>query len=572
MVRKVYVRQTRYVETLNNLLELIRAEGESPELQQVYQGILSSQFTAIELTYLFYQAFIHREFLLLRPAFWSNDRFRLRLKTLQIPSEHRQAWNFLYQQETKLPAARQRYPSTIPEDMQAEAAAEIKAMRDQMRRPRPNRADIKPADDPRAARLYNDRRCWRPIASQCSRPLALPATRGWLVGIQAREVMAASATKRTRGAPSGRSGSQRRMVLSVEPEGVNGVSRVSGGFKERESGARWLDRGLRPSLAPGGGTGEAMDPSPGPLPSPVQSDHWYHELFKAMPDLVRHLLPELAVGEGGADAEPAAPGPGEGFSSPDARATTYTFRPVVLKKSAHSPDAVLWPRELPGGSEALPVVLVEVQMHSDPGFHRRLAAETFRLLQQQGPIEHLRVLVLLAHRRLQLGPTGPPLLRRFLEQDVSWVDLESISRQPSLDPSLALLTLPVQKEADFAPCCQQLLQQRPDWIELILPILSERFPGLTTAQLMTTYANFRDFWRHTPAFQDILQEGRSEGLDEGRRALVVTLLQRRCGPLSPATSARIEDLGLPQLQELALALLDFQGAEDLNCWLEQQDS
>jgi predicted transposase YdaD len=306
-----------------------------------------------------------------------------------------------------------------------------------------------------------------------------------------------------------------------------------------------------------------------------------------MPDLVRHLLPELAAGEGGVDGEPPAPGASDGFGSPDAKASTYTFRPVVLKKSAHTPDAVLWPRQLPGGSEALPVVLVEVQMHSDPGFHRRLAAETFRLLQQQGPIEHLRVLVLLAHRRLQLDPTGPPLLQRFLEQDVTWVDLEALSLQPSLDPALALLTLPVQKESTLTPRCQQLLEQRPDWIELILPILSERFPGLTTAEIMTTFANFRDFWRDTPAYQDILQEGReegrqegrqegrSEGLEEGRRrqalSLAGRLLERRFGHLSPAITSRVEALSLPKLEEISLALLDFQSAEDLEEWLEQQE-
>ena len=302
-----------------------------------------------------------------------------------------------------------------------------------------------------------------------------------------------------------------------------------------------------------------------------------------MPDLVRHLLPELAAGEGGVDGEPPAPGASDGFGSPDAKASTYTFRPVVLKKSAHTPDAVLWPRQLPGGSEALPVVLVEVQMHSDPGFHRRLTAETFRLLQQQGPIEHLRVLVLLAHRRLQLDPTGPPLLQRFLEQDVTWVDLEALSLQPSLDPALALLTLPVQKESTLTPRCQQLLEQRPDWIELILPILSERFPGLTTAEIMTTFANFRDFWRDTPAYQDILQEGReegrqegrSEGLEEGRRrqalSLAGRLLERRFGHLSPAITSRVEALSLPKLEEISLALLDFQSAEDLEEWLEQQE-
>jgi predicted transposase YdaD len=143
--------------------------------------------------------------------------------------------------------------------------------------------------------------------------------------------------------------------------------------------------------------------------------------------------------------------------------------------------------------------------------------------------------------------------------------------------------LPVQKESTLTPRCQQLLEQRPDWIELILPILSERFPGLTTAEIMTTFANFRDFWRHTPAFQDILQEGREEGRQEGRNeglaegrrreacALAGRQLERRFGRLSPAITSRIEALSLPKLEEFSLALLDFQSAEELEEWLDRQE-
>ena len=91
-------------------------------------------------------------------------------------------------------------------------------------------------------------------------------------------------------------------------------------------------------------------------------------------------------------------------------------------------------------------------MHTDRRFHRRLAAETFRLLQQHEEVEHLQVLVLLAHRRLDLGSTQPRPLQRFLQEDVTWVDLAVLARQPDLDPMLALLTLPVQKEPDLGPC------------------------------------------------------------------------------------------------------------------------
>jgi hypothetical protein len=187
---------------------------------------------------------------------------------------------------------------------------------------------------------------------------------------------------------------------------------------------------------------------------------------------------------------------------------------------------------------------------------------------------NLQVLVLLAHRRLALGSNQPLLLRRFLEQDVTWVDLAALARQPDLDP---LLALPVQKEPDLGPCAQRILALRPDLIELIVPILSERFQGLSPSQIMATLGISKDFWRHTRAFQDILAEGRQEGRElgheEGRRreasALASRLLERRCGSIDASTSSRIEALSLPQLEELALALLDFRGAEDLQTWLEQ---
>ena len=87
-----------------------------------------------------------------------------------------------------------------------------------------------------------------------------------------------------------------------------------------------------------------------------------------------------------------------------------------------------------------------------------------------------------------------------------------------------------------------------------------------------------DDLRHTRAFQEILSEGQQEGLEEGRKegqrqeaaALTLRLLERRCGPLLPATRAAIEALELVQLETLAEELLDFSGAADLLRWLELQ--
>ncbi|MFM7635496.1 MAG: DUF4351 domain-containing protein [Cyanobacteriota bacterium] len=85
-----------------------------------------------------------------------------------------------------------------------------------------------------------------------------------------------------------------------------------------------------------------------------------------------------------------------------------------------------------------------------------------------------------------------------------------------------------------------------------------------------------DEFTQSVAYQEIFgqgrQEGRKEGRQEGRRdeAAAVTLrqLNRRCGPLSPATIARIQALPLERLESLADALLDFSGPADLSTWLQ----
>ena len=49
--------------------------------------------------------------------------------------------------------------------------------------------------------------------------------------------------------------------------------------------------------------------------------------------------------------------------------------------------------------------------------------------------------------------------------------------------------------------------------------------------------------------------------------MTLRLLNRRCGPLTGATTTQIQALPLEQLEVLADALLDFQGPADLAAWL-----
>jgi predicted transposase YdaD len=158
-----------------------------------------------------------------------------------------------------------------------------------------------------------------------------------------------------------------------------------------------------------------------------------------------------------------------------------------------------------------------------------------------------------------------------LLQEVHWINLEELSRKPNLDPLLNLLTLPIRPESELAASSQQILASRPDLDAVVLPMLIQRFPELSEEQIMVIAGIPREEIRHTRAVQEWLAEGRQEGQKKGRQegeaAVTLRLLNRRCGPLTAATTAQIQALRLETLEALADALLDFQGPADLAAWL-----
>ena len=102
-------------------------------------------------------------------------------------------------------------------------------------------------------------------------------------------------------------------------------------------------------------------------------------------------------------------------------------------------------------------------------------------------------------------------------------------------------------------------------------MLVQRFPQLTEAEIMVIAGIPREEIRHTRAVQDWLAEGRQEG----EAAVTLRQLNRRCGPLTDATTAQIQALPVNKLEALAVgaafsagvALLDFTGSDDLAAWL-----
>ena len=129
----------------------------------------------------------------------------------------------------------------------------------------------------------------------------------------------------------------------------------------------------------------------------VRTDHWFYSLFQSMPDLIALLLQAAGA---------AAAAPSLGPESPGNQ--LYRFEAVELKAVNHRLDGVLWPQRGLAGTARHPVVKLELQMQRDTRFKHRLGAQTLRFLQLHPKVRHLRVVVVVPHRRLNLGPARLP--------------------------------------------------------------------------------------------------------------------------------------------------------------------
>jgi len=67
------------------------------------------------------------------------------------------------------------------------------------------------------------------------------------------------------------------------------------------------------------------------------------------------------------------------------------------------------------------------------------------------------------------------------------------------------------------------------------------------------------------------EEGREEGIKTGQIALIVRLLERRVGAVTPEVQSQIGELSIAKLENLGEALLNFNEISDLAAWLQTHD-
>ena len=287
------------------------------------------------------------------------------------------------------------------------------------------------------------------------------------------------------------------------------------------------------------------------------SDKLFFWLFQSRPDRILSLVDALPADAGG-----------------------YRFSAPALKEREYRLDGLFLP---PSERPDLPALILEAQMGADPGFLRRLYAESARLLQQQPSIHAWQVVVITPSRLLNFGATEP--VAEFLSCRVQWVELLPERWGAVAGQFQRLLALLVRPEAEIQEAMRELGNVIPaaspaelsspadssELLTLIPTILLARFNDRPLQEICAMAGLTVDDFTQSVAYREIFGQGRQEGEAEGRRveaaSMALRQLNHRCGPLTAATTTRIQALPLEQLEALGLALLDFSAAADLAAWL-----
>jgi predicted transposase/invertase (TIGR01784 family) len=277
----------------------------------------------------------------------------------------------------------------------------------------------------------------------------------------------------------------------------------------------------------------------------VKTDSLFYRLFQSAPTIFFELIGQ----------------------SP-AQAQGYVFRSVELKQTAFRIDGVfLPPQDVPN-----PIIyFVEVQFQKDEQLYRRLFAETFLFLQQNPHIVDWRAVAIYPTPNQE--PTDTQPYRALLNSpQVQRIYLNELDDIQELSVEVGLVRLVVAPEEQAVAQAKQLLARvqqtepaslsRKAIIELIETIVVYKFPQLNRQEIAAMFGLSE--LKQTRVYQEALEEGKQQ---EGV-VLILRLLNRRVGEISPEIQAEIEALSLEQLEALAEALLDFSGVEDLVSWLE----
>jgi predicted transposase/invertase (TIGR01784 family) len=275
----------------------------------------------------------------------------------------------------------------------------------------------------------------------------------------------------------------------------------------------------------------------------MKTDSLFYRLFQRLPRLLFEL-----VGQAADDAE------------------SYRFTSEEIKETAFRLDGVLVP---PESQPTWPLFFIEVQFQHDPTFYSRFFAEIFLYLRQQQPVHPWQAVVLYPTRAIDPGThphyetllSSPQVQRIYLNE---W----AAPRQTLLQRVIGLvLATPEQTRGEARAVIAQARQESVDnaktqsILELVETIVAYKLKGLSRKEIQAMLDFLDTELKQTRFYQDVFAEGEA--------AIILRLLQRRCGVLPPVLTSRVTGLSVADLEALGDALLEFHALSDLERWLAE---
>lgn len=163
----------------------------------------------------------------------------------------------------------------------------------------------------------------------------------------------------------------------------------------------------------------------------------------------------------------------------------------------------------------------------------------------------------------------------MLYSSVTRLYLEDLLSVENLSPNFSLLKLVVMPKREAPMVAKSILnraQSQSDfekYLDLVEAILVNKFDNLNIEEIRSMLDLREADVTQTRFYQEVIQIGRQEGEQLGEANLIVRLLSRRFGALSPEQVSQVRSLSIPQLESLGEALLDFQEISEFEAWLQE---
>lgn len=226
-------------------------------------------------------------------------------------------------------------------------------------------------------------------------------------------------------------------------------------------------------------------------------------------------------------------------------------------------------------------VIIEMQVLNVPAFDKRViynAAKTYSTQLKSGEgYSKLKPVIALTITDFEMFEGRNKVISHFL-----FKERDELFDYPNRELEIVFVELPkFHKELDdLATLTEKWIYFMKNTANLetvpgimaTVPEIQKAFGIANEANL--TFEELEDLEKREMFIEDqrgAILKGREEGRQEGMLELIMRLLERRVGEITPGLQTRIRQLSIEQLENLGEAVLDFTNASDLMIWLQDQN-